>query len=181
MTFQNVPVAFSWAGQSISAEAVQLSTVETRNGRLNIVLRYYEEPILDDEDSAANLRAEPVAEIVLLRDLYRFEWEVLDARQLDEWIYDWDVRGRLPLQLKLTVQFTPDEDVLEHYFWITPKASPELVMRSITSGQAGGRQGGGADGSGDGGNNQPGGTGGTPPAGGTPVPNIRTGGGNSGS
>ena len=139
MTFQNVPVAFSWAGQALSAEAVQLATVETRNNRLDIVLRYYEEAILDDGDSTGDARAEPVAEIVLLRDVYRFEWEVLDGRNIEEWQYDWEVSGKLPLQLRLTVHFTPDEDVIEHYFWITPKANPEQIMRSISGGSTGGR------------------------------------------
>ena len=70
LTFQNVPTSFSWSGQAISAEAVQISTVPTRSGYLDIVLRYYEEAILDDSDSTANVNAEPVAEIVLLRDVF---------------------------------------------------------------------------------------------------------------
>ena len=39
LTFQNVPTSFSWSGQSISAEAIQLSTVRRRGGDLDIVLR----------------------------------------------------------------------------------------------------------------------------------------------
>ena len=52
LTFQNVPTSFSWSGQAISAEAVQLSTIPTRSGDLDVVLRYYEEAILDDSDSS---------------------------------------------------------------------------------------------------------------------------------
>ena len=43
MTFQNVPTTFSWAGQSISPEAVQLATVLRIDKTLDIVLRYYDE------------------------------------------------------------------------------------------------------------------------------------------
>ena len=155
MTFQNVPTSFSWAGQTLSAEAVQLATVETGNDRVNIVLRYFEEAILDDADSTADTRADPVAELILLRDVYSFDWEVLDGRTLD-WTYDWDIRGRLPLQLKLETRFTPNEDLMVHYFWIPPKSNPETVMRSLSGGQAASRAGQPTDGgnnNGGGGNN----------------------------
>ena len=84
LTFQNVPTSFSWSGQAISAEAVQMSTVPTRSGDLDVVLRYYEEAILDDSDSTANVNAEPVAEIVLLKDVFFFEWWARDGRALGD-------------------------------------------------------------------------------------------------
>ena len=98
LTFQNVPTSFSWSGQAISAEAVQLSTVPTRSGDLDVVLRYYEEAILDDSDSTANVNAEPVAEITLLKDVFFFEWWARDGRALGDdaqgYTETWDVRGR---------------------------------------------------------------------------------------
>ena len=169
MTFQNVPTSFSWANQSLSPEAVQLATVETGGDRINIVLRYYEEAILDDSDSTANLRAKPVAELVLLRNLYSFEWEVLDGRTMEQY-YDWDIRGRLPLQVKLEVRFSPEDDLMVHHFWIPPKANPETLMRSLTGGQ-GAQPNGGAGA-------QPGGGEGTPPGGGRGEGGGRGGGGN---
>lgn len=129
MTFQNVPTSFGWAGQTISAEAVQLSAVLRRDNSLDIVLRYYEEAVLDDSDSTADVNAEPVAEITLLRDVWRFEWRVLDGRTM-EWDYEWDVRGRMPLQLELNVVFHRNGDEVVHYFWIPPKANPETLMRA---------------------------------------------------
>ena len=134
MTFQNVPTAFSWAGQSLSSEAVQLATVETAGGRLNIVLRYFDVPILDDSDSTADVGAEPVAELILLRDLHSFEWEVLDGRTLEQF-FDWEIRGRLPLQLKLEARFGPEEDLMIHHFWIPAKVNPETVIQGLQSGQ----------------------------------------------
>lgn len=130
MTFQNTPTLFSWAGQTLAAEAVQLATVETGGDRVNVVLRYYEEAILDDSDSTADVRAEPVAELVLLRNLYTFEWEVLDGRTMEQY-FDWDIRGRMPTQLKLEARFSPEDDLIVHHFWIPPKMSPELVIRNL--------------------------------------------------
>jgi hypothetical protein len=129
LTFQNVPTAFSWAGQTLSAEAVQLSTVPRRGGNLDIVLRYYEEPILDDNDSTASVNAEPIAELVLLRDVYRFEWYAIDGRTMEP-SDTWDVRGRLPLQMKLDVIFDANSERVIHHFWIPPKVNPETVIRS---------------------------------------------------
>jgi hypothetical protein len=153
MTFQNVPTSFGWAGQTISAEAVQLSTVQRRDNTLDIVLRYYEEAILDDSDSTADVNAEPVAEIILLRNVWRFEWEVLDGRTM-EWDYEWDTRGRMPLQLKLNVVFHRSGDIVEHYFWIPPKMNPETLMKSQrlpgASGGGGPKQPDGGDGTGTG-------------------------------
>jgi len=129
LTFQNVPTSFSWSGQSISAEAIQLSTVRRRGGDLDIVLRYYEEPILDDSDSVGNESAEPVAEITLLRDIFWFEWWARDGRTLD-YTETWDVRGRLPIQMELRVKFDQNSEEIVHHFWIPPKLNPETVMRS---------------------------------------------------
>ncbi len=134
LTFQNVPTSFSWSGQAISAEAVQISTVPTRSGYLDIVLRYYEEAILDDSDSTANVNAEPVAEIVLLRDVFWFEWWARDGRAVNDenqgYAETWDVRGRLPVQMELRVKFDESSDEIVHHFWIPPKLNPETIMRS---------------------------------------------------
>jgi hypothetical protein len=128
LTFQNVPTSFSWSGQTLSAEAVQLSTVLRRDGSLDIVLRYYEEAILDDSDSTANVNAEPVAEITLLRNVFRFEWYAVDNTMEES--DTWDVRGRLPLQMKLDVVFHANSDRIVHHFWLPPKANPETIVRA---------------------------------------------------
>ena len=134
LTFQNVPTSFSWSDQAISAEAVQISTVPTRSGDLDVVLRYYEEAILDDSDSTANVNAEPVAEIILLRDVFWFEWWARDGRALNDenqgYTETWDVQGRLPIQMELRVKFDENSDEIVHHFWLPPKLNPETVMRS---------------------------------------------------
>ena len=173
LTFQNVPTSFSWSGQAISAEAVQISTVPSRSGDLDIVLRYYEEAILDDSDSTANLQAEPVAQITLLRDVYWFEWWARDGRSLD-YTEIWDVRGRLPVQLELRVKFDENSEEIVHHFWIPPKLNPETVMRSQRRAAPTQRQSGGGGARSEGDRNTRNGS----PGGRQPTPRITGPGGN---
>ena len=169
LTLQNVPLAFTWGGAEKVAKAVQVSTVKRRDGYLDIVLRYYEEEILEDSDNAeVDPDAEPFAEVVLLEDVRTFEWRVLDGRTM-EWQNDWDLVGRLPLQLELTVAFGAQGKWIRQVFWITPKQDPEVMMRQLQ--QGGGNQAAPAPG-------QPGGEGGinlTPggPAPGTGAPPVQ--------
>ena len=134
LTLQNVPLSFTWGGQPRIAKAVQLSTVRRRSGFLSIVLRYYENEIL--EGSAAptggtsNLDNKPFAEVELLNDVAYFEWRVLDGTSM-EWQYDWDIQGRLPIQLELTLAFGAQGEEMRQIFWIPPKQNPEVVLRQI--------------------------------------------------
>jgi prepilin-type N-terminal cleavage/methylation domain-containing protein len=141
LTLQNVPLCFTWGGQPRIAKAVQLSTVRRRSGFLAIVLRYYEDEILEGSDalntSTSQLDNKPFAEIELLDDVAYFEWRVLDGR-LMEWQYDWEIQGRLPLQLELTLAFGAQGEEMRHIFWISPKQNPEVVLRQIL--QSGGNQ-----------------------------------------
>ena len=144
LTLQNVPLAFTWGGTEKVAKAVQLSTVLRRDGYLDIVLRYYEEEILQDSDNpGADTSVDPFAEVVLLEDVRTFEWRVLDGRTM-EWQYDWDLVGRLPLQMELTIAFGAQGEAMRQIFWITPKQDPEVMMRQLQ--QQGGGQGGGGGG-----------------------------------
>ncbi|MDQ8189978.1 hypothetical protein [Roseibacillus persicicus] len=136
LTIQNAPVSFAFAGQPISAQAIVLTTVPVPSGGVNVVLEYYEEPLLDDEDSLAEDRQEPAGSIILYRDIWRFELRVLDSRTM-EWISDWDIQGRLPLQIELNAVFEPNGEEVIHYFWIPPKTNPAALMRSINQQQQG--------------------------------------------
>ncbi len=175
LTLQNVPLSFTWGGQARIAKAVQLSTVKRRSGYLDIVLRYYENEVLEGSASTFKSAADnkPFAEIVLLEDVAYFEWRVLDGRSM-EWQYDWDVQGRLPLQLELTMAIGAKGEEIRQIFWLPPKQNPEVAMRQML--QGGGNGGtGGAGGTGGGGNpNNPGGGagggGGNPPPISIPVP-----------
>ncbi len=157
LTLQNVPLAFTWGGEERIAKAVQLSTVKRRSGYLDIVLRYYENEILEgsesDFGSSSAMKEEPFAEIVLLTDVAYFEWRVLDGRSM-EWQFDWEVQGRLPLQVELTMAIGAKGEEFRQIFWIPPKQNPEVMMRQLM--QGGGNGGAGIPGGGNpnnGGNN----------------------------
>lgn len=148
LTMQNVPLGFTWGGEEKIAKSVQLSTVRRRDGFLNIVLRYYEHEILEDSNSTQPLTEAdkaPFAEVVLLEDVNYFEWRVLDGRTM-EWQYDWDIQGRLPLQLELKIAFGAQGREIREVFWITPKQNPEVMMRQLQQGQGNQQPGGGGNG-----------------------------------
>jgi hypothetical protein len=149
LTLQNVPLAFTWGGEDRVAKAVRLSTVKRRSGFLDIVLSYYEMEILEGSESQIGestvASPKPFAEIILLTDVAYFEWRALDGRTL-EWQYDWEMPGRLPLQLELVMSIGAKGEEIRHVFWIPPKQNPEVVMRQY---QMGGTADGGA-GPGDG-------------------------------
>ena len=176
LTLQNVPVTFTWGGQPRVAKAIQLVTVRRRSGFLSIVLRYFEGEILEDPTTGERPKTtiEPFAEIELLSDVAYFEWRVLDGRTM-EWLEEWDLQGRLPLQLELVMAQGANGEELRHIFWIAPKQNPEVALRQtmqqnqnqggggqppieVNPGQPGGGRGGaGQPGGGRGGAGQPGG------------------------
>ncbi len=137
LTLQNVPLSFTWGGQDRIAKAVQLSTVKRRSGYLDIVLRYYENEIL--EGSAPPLNGskdnKPFAEIVLMEDVAYFEWRVLDGLSM-QWQYEWDIQGRLPLQLELTMAIGAKGEEIRQIFWLPPKGNPEVLMKQLQPGSS---------------------------------------------
>jgi prepilin-type N-terminal cleavage/methylation domain-containing protein len=149
LTLQNVPLSFTWGGQERTAKAIRLSTVKRRSGFLDIVLSYYENEIIEDEsglqasDRLPATGLEPFAEIVLLSDVAYFEWRLLDGRTM-EYQYDWDLPGRLPLQMELTCAFGASGAEMRQVFWIPPRQNPEVFMRQLQ--QGGGPGGGGRPG-----------------------------------
>jgi prepilin-type N-terminal cleavage/methylation domain-containing protein len=153
LTLQNVPLSFTWGGQERIAKAVQLSTVKRRSGFLDIVLRYYEDEILEGSESTFGESAvdkEPFAEIVLLTDVAYFEWRALDGQSL-EWQYDWEIQGKLPIQLELVMSIGAKGEEIRQVFWLPPKQNPEVVMRQLLQPGASDAPGGGGNpGEGDG-------------------------------
>jgi len=146
LTLQNVPMSFTWGGEARTARAVQLSTVRRRSGFLGIVLRYYENEILPDSEATSNFTTTqdnaPFAEISLIEDVAYFEWRVLDGRTM-EWQENWDLQGRLPLQIELVMAIGAQGEEMRQIFWIPPKQNPELLMRQMLQGGAQGGGGGG--------------------------------------
>ena len=174
MTFQNTPVSFNWGGVPISAQATRFITVPTLTNGVDVVLEYYDVPILDSDEGPAERGIDPIASVTLLSDVRLFEWNVLDIRnyentERDEWPYEWDQPRRRPGFVELTVVFTNGEDPVKRLFWIPTKADPATTMSALQNAARGAR--GGATG---GGNNpqQPGrggsgrGGAGRPPGGG---------------
>jgi prepilin-type N-terminal cleavage/methylation domain-containing protein len=145
LTLQNVPLSFTWGGEERTAKAIRLSTVKRRSGFIDIVLSYYENEIIADEsglqssNSASGTELEPFAEIILLTDIAYFEWRLLDGRTM-EYQYEWDLPGRLPLQMELICSFGAGGGEMRHVFWIPPRQNPEVFMRQL---QQGGGQGAG--------------------------------------
>lgn len=143
LTLQNVPMSFTWGGEDRIAKAVQLSTVKRRSGYLDIVLRYYENEILEGSESTFEGSAkkdEPFAEIVLIEDVAFFEWRLLDGRSM-EWQYDWEIQGRLPLQIELTCAIGAKGEEIRQVFWAPPKQNPEVLMRQMAQGGGNGDAG----------------------------------------
>lgn len=141
LTLQNVPMSFTWGGQEKVAKAVKLVTVPRRSGYIDIVLRYYEDEVLEETGSQPKLtQEEPFAEIVLLEDVAYFEWRVLDGNTL-EWSNDWVQVSRLPLQLELKVAFGADPTEMRQIFWITPKVDPTSMMQQLATGGGQGQPG----------------------------------------
>lgn len=179
MIFQNTPTAFNWGGVAISAEATVIAVERGEGGLFNIVLHYYDEQILDDEEDAAERDADPVASITLISGLGYVDWQVLDGRTM-EWAYEWDLAGRLPMQIELRMAMGLNGEEIRRVFWIPPKQNPVSRMRQLESsarnslgdegsggepslpeipggGQGGGRPDGGGPGGGQGGGPQGGG------------------------
>ena len=111
--------------------------MKRRSGYLDIVLQYYENEILEDSASSFKPQGDekPFAEIVLLTDVAYFEWRALDGRSM-EWQYDWEIQGRLPLQVELTLAIGAKGEEIRQVFWIPPKQNPEVVMRQMLQGGA---------------------------------------------
>lgn len=150
MTIQDAPIGFNWSGTERIANSVQLSTVRRRDGYLDVVMRYFEGRILEEEsgDSSNLGDNESFAEVTLLEDFWIFEWRALDSRTM-EWVYDWDLVGRLPLQLELVYKKTQYDDPVRHVFWVVPKQNPETVLRQMQATSRGGavaNPGGGQEG-----------------------------------
>jgi prepilin-type N-terminal cleavage/methylation domain-containing protein len=159
LTLQNVPLSFTWGGEERTAKAIRFSTVKKRSGFIDIVLSYYENEIIEEDSSrsggtASRSDEEPFAEIVLLTDVAYFEWRLLDGRTM-EYQYDWNLPGRLPLQMELICAFGADGGEIRQVFWIPPRQNPEVFMRQLQQSGGQGAAGGGTP-------EKPGGEGETP-------------------
>ncbi len=136
LTIQNAPMNFSWGGQDRVAKAVTLSTVPRLNGYVDVVLGFYENEVLegttDAFDKKSTVDEGPFAEIVLMEEVAYFEWQVYNPAT-QEWQYEWDENGRLPLQLELVMAIGAKGQEMKQMFWLPPKQNPELLMRQLAA------------------------------------------------
>lgn len=130
LTFQNVPMSFNWGNTMMTAEAIELATVEQRDGFIDVVLRFYDEKILPESGFTSTGSAEPVAEITLIENLWMCDCEVVDGRDMERYT-EWDNNGPLPLQVKFYCRFKPTSDIVQQTFWVVPKQNPEVIFRQI--------------------------------------------------
>lgn len=136
LTIQNAPTSFAFEGLPVAAQAVVIRTVPIPTGGLNVVLDYYEEQLLNDQDALGNAEAIPVGSIVLYRDIWRFELRALDINTL-EFLSEWEIRGRRPVQIEMNAVFSPDGEEVVHHFWMPSKANPAQITRSSQQQQRG--------------------------------------------
>ena len=139
LTFQNVPMSFNWGDTPMTAEAIELATIEQRDGFVDVVLRFYDEEILQDSDSTGNDDIEPIAQIILIEDLWMCDCEVVDGNTMEQLTY-WDNSGKLPLQVKFYCRFEPTSDIVQQTFWMVPKQNPEVFFRQIMQNNPAGPQ-----------------------------------------
>lgn len=130
LTFQNVPMSFNWGDTPMTAEAIELATIEQRDGFVDVVLRFYDDQILQDSNSMGQDDIEPVAEIILIENLWMCDCEVVDGNTMEQFT-DWDNSSKLPLQVKFYCRFEPTSDIVQQTFWVVPKQNPEVLLRQI--------------------------------------------------
>jgi len=130
LTFQNIPMSFDWGEVPITAEAIELATVEQRDGFVDVILKFYDEEILQDSSKRSNDDIEPFAEITLLEDLWMCDCEVVDGNSMEQFT-EWDNDNKLPLQVKFYCRFEPTSDIVQQTFWVVPKQNPEVFFRQV--------------------------------------------------
>jgi prepilin-type N-terminal cleavage/methylation domain-containing protein len=130
LTFQNIPMSFDWGEVPITAEAIELATVEQRDGFVDVILKFYDEEILQDSSKRSNDDIEPFAEITLLEDLWMCDCEVVDGNSMEQFT-EWENDNKLPLQVKFYCRFEPTSDIIQQTFWVVPKQNPEVFFRQV--------------------------------------------------
>lgn len=140
LKFQNVPMSFNWGESPMTAEALQLATVQKRNGFVDVVLRFYDVKILEDPNAEASINddidpdADPVAEVVLVEDLWMCDCDVVDPNTMEP-VPEWDDDSSLPLYVKLYCRFDRNTDIVQQTFWVVPKENTAIYFRNLIQNQ----------------------------------------------
>lgn len=130
LTFQDVPMSFDWGEVPMTAEAIELVTVEQRDGFVDVILKFYDEELLSNSEAGGSGDVDPFAEITLLEDLWMCDCEVVDGNSMEQFT-EWDNDNKLPLQVKFYCRFEPTSDIIQQTFWVVPKQNPEVFFRQV--------------------------------------------------
>ncbi len=130
LTFQDVPMSFDWGEVPMTAEAIELVTVEQRDGFVDVILKFYDEELLSNSEAGGSGDIDPFAEITLLEDLWMCDCEVVDGNSMEQFT-EWDNDNKLPLQVKFYCRFEPTSDIIQQTFWVVPKQNPEVFFRQV--------------------------------------------------
>ena len=132
---------FSWPGQPFTPSAVKIVTKLNRNNTIDILLEYYENPLIENENveqdyENINPNQKPLQTLILLDDIWRFEWRAWDGKNYDRgtnkplWNYDWPY-SNTPRYFELNIVFNPKEKPAVHTFWNPSKVNPESHFNNI--------------------------------------------------
>ncbi len=131
LIIQDAGEVFSWPNQPFTASAVKLVTKPNRNKTIDILLEYYADPLISTGNNTleeVNPDQEPLQTLILLDDIWRFEWRVWDGQTINRerepmWEGEWRDTG-LPRYFELNTIFTPEEKASVHVFWNPQKVDP---------------------------------------------------------
>lgn len=134
MIIQNAGEVFSWPNQPFTASAIKIITQPNSNRTIDILLEYYEHPLLENPQNnsevAINENQKPLQTLILLDDIWRFEWRAWNASEVDQnnnpiWNTEWVDTSSTPRYIELNAVFDPRDKPLIHNFWNPRKINPE--------------------------------------------------------
>lgn len=113
---ENGSVPFAWTQNVRLAEAVEFKLERSLSNRNAMTLHVLH--LEQKERAAAADDYAVLADLPLLENLRRFEWQFYDAEE-DEWVTLWEDRPAPPLYLRLTFGFITEARDYSYVFWIS--------------------------------------------------------------
>lgn len=121
---------FCWDSRLKLADAVEFGTVRGEGRKtFNLVVRHLKHPARARDPKAL----EVVAELPLLENLTRMQWQFYDAVE-KKWFADWDSKKRAapPHLIRLRFAFQDDPREHEHTFWIANDLQPQRASAAAS-------------------------------------------------
>lgn len=140
MIIQNAGEVFSWPNQPFTPRAVKIVTRLNGDKTIDILLEYYQDYLIKDPKNPelhdeVETDQEPLQTLILLDDIWRFEWRVWNGVNTDgagepSWVYDW-TDTITPRYLELNAVFSPEEKPAIHTFWNPQKINPDQHFKQF--------------------------------------------------